>query len=1323
MNKIYCTIVGLLLVSLMAVPVLAQEVEPNDTIVNASPLTLNVLCDAQLSVADTIDFFSVDVENTNMYLIGTVTNFVFNAEKVLNMDVVGADGVSVLNSSPNGRYKNFGARLTGWIPPATGTYYVKIWSTEATLATVADASYQMRFWYGTPIATMMVREPDNTAAESDAFGDTPTDGTKIYGYIYNDYTEADTFRTNWNDIDLYRITVPQAGMKIIAETFTPALEDHPTWVRDTDTKIYLFDAAGNVTPINNDDKDPWTGDPWDDKAGWFSNTCSRFVSPEVPAAGTYYVGVASVYNSIAGLETRKPHESDKNPGGGEYYVSVKVVSANDPSLVAQNLPLNEMKDGSISASDTMDVWSIYAESDKMYSIATQTDPAVFNAKSVLKMDVVDENNVSVLNSSPAGRYEKFGCILRGWVPDVTGVYYVKIWGTQAALAAEANPAYQMRFWYGTPLEVATTVHEPDDSVEVAVNLPAIPTDGTIIRGYLYNNYVEGDTFRTNWNDFDLYKVEVPEAGMIMTAETFTPGREYGHPEWIRETDTEIILLDAAGVATPIKNDDKDVWIGDPWENILGFNNTFSRFVSPPIPSAGTWYVHVASYYNSRIRTSKPHESHRNAGGGEYLLSVRLVKADDPSLVAQVLPLNEMKAGSVSASDTMDVWAIFAENDKMYTLATQTDPAVFNAKNVLKMDVVTENNVSILNSSPSGRYENFGCILRGWVPDVTGVYYVKIWGTQAALAAEANPAYQMRFWYGTPLEVAAKVHEPDDSASVAVALPAIPTDGTVIRGYLYNNYVEGDTFRTNWNDFDLYKVEVPTAGMILTAETVTPGRLYDHPEWIRETDTEIILLDGAGVATPIKNDDKDVWAGDPWENILGFNNTFSRFVSPPIPAAGTYYIHVGSYYNSRIRSSKPHESHRNAGGGEYLLSVSLTMPKEQEPNNDMASANVIDLQTITDAALAADDSVDYFKFWADGDKMYTLNTIAPRGKTLKSVIKMQVFNESGVNVLNADPSGRYEMWGARLSGWIPPESGNYFARILAIVTEETKYQIRLWYGTPLQVARKVHEPDDSVAVASAMEAIDLTTGPFEIHSYLYNHFVDTLGKVYNWNDYDLYKVKLAAGDTLVAETFTAGPDSTIRDLDTEIILLTEDGTVTPIKDDDKVAWAGDDWENILGFNNTFSRFITPPIPAAGIYYVQVNSYFNSRNRTSKYTESDRNTGGGEYRFKMNLKTGTGVADNSSNIPTKFELSQNYPNPFNPTTTIKYSIPKNELVKLTIYNMLGQRVAILVNEKQEAGRYSVIWDGMNSQGQLMTSGVYLFKLEAGSNVQVNKMILLK
>lgn len=94
-----------------------------------------------------------------------------------------------------------------------------------------------------------------------------------------------------------------------------------------------------------------------------------------------------------------------------------------------------------------------------------------------------------------------------------------------------------------------------------------------------------------------------------------------------------------------------------------------------------------------------------------------------------------------------------------------------------------------------------------------------------------------------------------------------------------------------------------------------------------------------------------------------------------------------------------------------------------------------------------------------------------------------------------------------------------------------------------------------------------------------------------------------------------------------------------------------------------------------------------------------------------------------LPTAYALRQNYPNPFNPSTTIRYEIPSRSSVELVVYNLLGQKVATLVNEEQEAGRYSVVWTGVNDYGVNLSSGVYFYRLHAGDFVQTKKLILLK
>jgi len=94
-----------------------------------------------------------------------------------------------------------------------------------------------------------------------------------------------------------------------------------------------------------------------------------------------------------------------------------------------------------------------------------------------------------------------------------------------------------------------------------------------------------------------------------------------------------------------------------------------------------------------------------------------------------------------------------------------------------------------------------------------------------------------------------------------------------------------------------------------------------------------------------------------------------------------------------------------------------------------------------------------------------------------------------------------------------------------------------------------------------------------------------------------------------------------------------------------------------------------------------------------------------------------------LPVTLELMQNYPNPFNPTTSISYSVSSNNIVNLEIYNIKGQNIRTLVNEVKETGTYEVEWDGTNSNGNDVSSGVYLYRLVSGKITDTKKMILLR
>ena len=145
----------------------------------------------------------------------------------------------------------------------------------------------------------------------------------------------------------------------------------------------------------------------------------------------------------------------------------------------------------------------------------------------------------------------------------------------------------------------------------------------------------------------------------------------------------------------------------------------------------------------------------------------------------------------------------------------------------------------------------------------------------------------------------------------------------------------------------------------------------------------------------------------------------------------------------------------------------------------------------------------------------------------------------------------------------------------------------------------------------------------------------------------------------------------------------------------------------------------PVAGEGVP-VQLPFDFAYASTFSSYTASST---GGQIGDLSWFGIEVGVEDDPSTVPTGFSLSNNYPNPFNPTTTIKYSVPSSENVRLVVYNMLGEEVKTLVNSEQGMGSYTVTWDGTSNMGSKVASGMYIYRLTAGKLVQSKKMILMK
>ena len=107
----------------------------------------------------------------------------------------------------------------------------------------------------------------------------------------------------------------------------------------------------------------------------------------------------------------------------------------------------------------------------------------------------------------------------------------------------------------------------------------------------------------------------------------------------------------------------------------------------------------------------------------------------------------------------------------------------------------------------------------------------------------------------------------------------------------------------------------------------------------------------------------------------------------------------------------------------------------------------------------------------------------------------------------------------------------------------------------------------------------------------------------------------------------------------------------------------------------------------------------------------------------ITTASQTIEKRSPLPDAYALIGAHPNPFNPVTTISYALPEQANAKVVVFNILGQEIRTLVSGVQPAGYYNVVWDGRDNTGIAVGSGVYLYRLTAGSFVESKRMTLLK
>ena len=201
--------------------------------------------------------------------------------------------------------------------------------------------------------------------------------------------------------------------------------------------------------------------------------------------------------------------------------------------------------------------------------------------------------------------------------------------------------------------------------------------------------------------------------------------------------------------------------------------------------------------------------------------------------------------------------------------------------------------------------------------------------------------------------------------------------------------------------------------------------------------------------------------------------------------------------------------------------------------------------------------------------------------------------------------------------------------------------------------------------------------------------------------------------LLTDTGIAYWDRWVSDfrIDVSVNSLNEDNFITVCKTQKKIGG----WETFY-FN---------PVPAKYVKLVLLrsNTYPNEYFQLGEFelykqiltTPGEFNLIGLNYHKNSNIQI--------VQLPTDFKIDQNYPNPFNPETTIKYQLPDDSRVSLVIFNMLGQKVINLVDERKPAGYHVVKWNGCDYQGRKLASGIYFYKFRAGEYNLVRKMILME
>lgn len=694
------------------------------------------------------------------------------------------------------------------------------------------------------------------------------------------------------------------------------------------------------------------------------------------------------------------------------------------------------------------------------------------------------------------------------------------------------------------------------------------------------------------------------------------------------------------------------------------SNSYSN-VNFTLPENGTYVLQIAA-------ASGTTADFGNSNVGMYTLNVgdpvRESEPNNTAAQATVL-LDGFFAASLPAND-VDYYRVPVKAGYIYhirstnnTFASAADVDLFNAN-----DPTTSLHD---DSNWHSRYSSNNFKLN-IVAEEDGAFLVRV----SAEEGKGNGDYEIHI-KSNPIAALKDTFEPNNTFEQADAIGNITPDGSIRSSILYN---ENDP--KFYDDEDIYRVEVK-AGKTLICETIP----FDGEFWARDTDMYMFLYDSAGNILAENDDD-----GFDWHSKISYN----------VETDGVYYFKIRSQDFGGATDRDPSRA-------EYKFSISYAS-EEVEDNNTIAAAagNILTDQGFVNAAMSAEDDTDIFRLDLKAGYSYNIRTYRSEGMGSFVEGESQLVKASAPTVnITSEGNGDDNKWVNRNNGSnvklnIMPTADETYYLILKspgaenLGNEGGTYKIEM-VSTEIAPLAELNEPNNTIAEAAAL-------GDFPIDGKLYDGMLYNAADAAFHDDLDYYQVTLNAGDSIAAEIHPFFGENYRRVFDGYMYLFDAAGNVLDNDDD-----GGADWLSKITF----------VAPTAGKYYFLVMSQDAHVAPQNPGESRWRDPSRGAYKFSITDLKGTLTdIEEVAELPTDFKLEQNYPNPFNPTTTIRYSLPEANTVSLTVYNMLGQKVATLVNAQQSAGVYNVNFNAAN-----LSSGVYFYRLQSGKQVRVQKMLLLK